>query len=71
MITHPIVTDFARLAASEARSALPDAPTIEEGVRQPRTLIIPAVRIQLTRVLRWTADVVEPASPCPATQPGC
>jgi hypothetical protein len=71
MITHPIITDLARLAASEAHSALPDAPIIEEQTRPSRVGVIPATRIRVTRVLRWTADVVEPASPCPATQPGC
>ena len=68
MITHPIVTDLARMASREAQSALPSAPVVAEPVRQGR--VMPAVRLQVTAALRWLADALEPA---PAAKPtsGC
>jgi hypothetical protein len=65
MITHPIVTDLARMTAREAQSALPNSPVVPDSVRRSR--VMPAVRLQLTAALRRVADALEPAPAEPTT----
>ncbi len=69
----PVIADFTRLAALEARAARPDSPQLPEREHR-RGGTIRLARAGVTRSLRWLADAVDPAPATaapPKPQPSC
>jgi hypothetical protein len=62
MITNQLVADLSAMVAREAHSALPNAPVRPEPEQAPRGSLLAAARLQITGVLRWAADAIEPAT---------
>jgi hypothetical protein len=67
MIIPPIAFDLEKMAARVGNSALPNAPIVPEPDRREGK-VVPAIRRQMTIVLRRLADVLEPASIQTATR---
>jgi hypothetical protein len=69
MIEFQIFNDLQRLVELEARSGEPNAPVRPDRIRGPRMSPVSAIRHQLTSALRWSADLLEPATPRAKTFP--